>query len=66
MKYTEDISQNMKLLTLFFLFLITPGLITNHLHAHERGNLEKSSLAELVDSTSPSVVTIAIKGKVKV
>lgn len=52
----------MKLLTLFFLFLINPGLITHHLQAHEIGNLEKSSLAELVDSTSPSVVTIAVKG----
>ena len=66
MKYTKNISLNMKLLSLFFLFLINPGLIKHHLHAHEIGNLEKSSLAELVDSTSPSVVTIAIKGKVKV
>ena len=56
----------MKLLTLFFLFLINPGLITHRLNAHDVGNLEQSSLAELVDSTSPSVVTIAIKGTRKV
>jgi len=55
-----------KLLTLFFLFLINPGLITHRLNAHDVGNLEQSSLAELVDSTSPSVVTIAIKGTRKV
>ena len=69
MKYTKNISLNMKLFTLFFLFLITPGLVMHKMHnlyAHEIGNLEQSSLAELVDSTSPSVVTIAIKGKVKV
>ena len=52
----------MKLLTLFFLFLINPGLITHRLNAHDVGNLAQSSLAELVDSTSPSVVTIAVKG----
>ena len=56
----------MKLLTLFFLFLINPGLITHRLNAHDVGNLAQSSLAELVDSTSPSVVTIAIKGTRKV
>lgn len=56
----------MKLLTLFFLFLINPGLITHRLNAHDVGNLEQSSLAELVDSTSPSVVTIAIKGTRKI
>ena len=56
----------MKLLTLFFLFLINPGLITHRLNAHDVRNLEQSSLAELVDSTSPSVVTIAIKGTRKV
>jgi len=55
-----------KLLTLFFLFLINPGLITHRLNAHDVGNLEQSSLAELVDSTSPSVVTIAIKGTRKI
>ena len=66
MKYAKDIPLNMKLLTLFFLFLINPSLITHYLHAHEIGNLEQSSLAELVESTSPSVVTIAIKGKVKI
>jgi len=55
-----------KLLTLFFLFLINPGLITHRLNAHDVGNLAQSSLAELVDSTSPSVVTIAIKGTRKV
>ena len=56
----------MKLLTLFFLFLINPGLITHRLNAHDVGNLAQSSLAELVDSTSPSVVTIAIKGTRKI
>ena len=56
----------MKLLTLFFLFLINPSLVTHHLHAHDVENLELSSLAELVESTSPSVVTIAIKGTRKV
>ena len=56
----------MKLLTLFFLFLINPGLITHRLNAHDVRNLEQSSLAELVDSTSPSVVTIAIKGTRKI
>ena len=65
MKYIKDIGINMKLLTLLFMLLMNVGLIKNHLHAHEMGNLEQSSLAELVDSTSPSVVTIAIKGKVK-
>jgi len=55
-----------KLLTLFFLFLINPGLITHRLNAHDVGNLAQSSLAELVDSTSPSVVTIAIKGTRKI
>ena len=55
----------MKLLALFFMFLINLGLMKSNLHAHEIGNLEQSSLAELVDSTSPSVLTIAIKGKVK-
>ena len=57
MKYTKDISLKMKLLTLFFLFLSTPAKITHHLHAHEIGNLEQSSLAELVDSTSPYALT---------
>ena len=66
MPHTKKIPLKMKLLTLFFLFLINPGLITHHLHAHDVGNLAQSSLAELVDSTSPSVVTIAIKGTRKV
>ena len=65
MKYIKDITFNMKFLTLLVLFLINPGFTKHHLQAHEIGNLEQSSLAELVDSTSPSVVTIAIKGKVK-
>jgi len=66
MQYTKKIPLKVKLLTLFFLFLINPGLITHRLNAHDVGNLEQSSLAELVDSTSPSVVTIAIKGTRKV
>jgi len=102
----------MKLLTLFFLFLINPDHLIDRLHADEIKNLEHpeasvqlssaeneslredlieqnrnriteleqekeellqiikgklpSSLRELVDSTSPSVVTIAIKGTRKV
>ena len=66
MQYTKKIPLKVKLLTLFFLFLINPGLITHRLNAHDVGNLEQSSLAELVDSTSPSVVTIAIKGTRKI
>ena len=66
MQYTKKIPLKVKLLTLFFLFLINPGLITHRLNAHDVGNLAQSSLAELVDSTSPSVVTIAIKGTRKV
>ena len=66
MQYTKKIPLKVKLLTLLFLFLINPGLITHRLNAHDVGNLEQSSLAELVDSTSPSVVTIAIKGTRKV
>ena len=102
----------MKLLTLFFLFLINPDHLIDRLHADEINNLEHpedsvqlssteneslredlieqnrnriaeleqekeellqiikgklpSSLRELVDSTSPSVVTIAIRGTRKV
>ena len=66
MQYTKKIPLKVKLLTLFFLFLINPGLITHRLNAHDVGNLAQSSLAELVDSTSPSVVTIAIKGTRKI
>jgi len=66
MKHKKHISQKLKFLTLFFLFLINSVLITHHLDAHDIGNLEQSSLAELVNSTSPSVVTIAIKGTRKV
>ena len=112
MQYTKKISLKMKLLTLFFLFLINPDHLIDRLHADEIKNLEHpeasvqlssaeneslredlieqnrnriaeleqekeellqiikgklpSSLRELVDSTSPSVVTIAIKGTRKV
>ena len=42
----------------------TVGYISNHINAHEINNLGQSSLAELVDESSPSVVRIAIRGKV--
>ena len=38
--------------------------ISTQIEAHEINNLGQSSLAELVDESSPSVVRIAIRGKV--
>ncbi len=51
---------------LFLLTMLLGSFMGNLSFAHQIGNLEKSSLAELVESSSPSVVTIAIKGKVKI
>ena len=54
-------------LSLLFITLIIINVgnnISNHIEAHEINNLGQSSLAELVDETSPSVVRIAIRGKV--
>ena len=53
------------LLQLFLLTILLNSFMGSPSIAHQIGNLEKSSLAELVESSSPSVVTIAIKGKVK-
>ena len=51
---------------LLLLTILLGSFIGNLSIAHQIGNLENSSLAELVESSSPSVVTIAIKGKVKI
>ena len=52
-------------LLLITLIIINMGNnLSTHIEAHEINNLGQSSLAELVDESSPSVVRIAIRGKV--